>query len=252
MAWADLLAFIGARDAGFLSAVQGVPLSEIDRCQELCSIVLPRFYVEYLKTMGADSGGFRPFGATQAADFRELADQLPPRHYPAHHFFKVSEADDPSGISPPDTFIDLWRSDDEDAPLVWFEDGGGFSEAGVTEVGLSLGEQMTASAFDFFEVGVRRETSRLMVFAESGREVKRNLQRALEVLEAMGLRSALPALPRVMCLRNDAVSALVEISEETDSVSVKLGAEDMRSLAVAIEQLRDRFPDAIVEGSTNA
>lgn len=246
MAWGELLSFLKARDPAYLCTVQGVPGAEIERCQALCGVSLPRFYVDFLGTMGADPGAFHPFGAKQDCDFYALAEELPPEYYPAQCYFKVAAADDPAAISPPDTFLDLLRSDGQDAPLVRFEDGGGFSGR-VIEVGQTLGERLTAGIFQCFEVARHGNAGSLSEYADSVREARRTLSRMLELLATMGFKPVLPAMPRVICLRRGSLSALVELAEGTESVDITFGSDDRRALSMALEQIRERFPGAMIE-----
>lgn len=247
MSWQDLLEFIRARDPRLLGRVRGVPVEEIRRCEQRASIVLPTMYVDFLTTMGADAGPLHPFGAHQDSDFYALLEALPAEHYPGQQYFKVASSDDPSAISPPDTFLDLFRSDGDDAPLVWFEDGGGFSPEVVVEVGLTLAEQLSVRAFEVFAVDRRGQRGVLRMVFDSLREQRDEQRRLLELIERTGFVHALPSLPRVACLERGALSALVEVSEEAQGISVRLGADDPRALKVLREQIRERFP-GVVEG----
>ncbi len=71
---------------------------------------------------------------------------------------------------------------------------------------------------------------------------------AVELLERIGLRPALPPLNRVTCLRRGQLGAIVDVLADGLGVAVNLGADDRRALQIVIDQLLMRFPDAAVSG----
>lgn len=244
MGWVDLLAFLRMRDPAYLDTVKGVPREEISLCEEGCKISLPSLYVDFLMKMGASSGTFHPFGVTQVCNFYELVEQLPAEDYPGDRYFKVAFETDPSLVASYDAFLDLARSNGQDAPLVQFEDGGGFAPEYVVEVGFTLEEWLTRRIFSHFDVNRRAEHRNLWWFCESPADGRRKLEAAINLLDKMGLVPVLPPLPRVMCLWRDTLSALLEVSGSTGSISIALGTDEGHILRVAVEQVLDGLPGA--------
>jgi hypothetical protein len=244
MSWHDLLAFIRTRDASYLDSVRGVSPQDVALCEQNCAIELPRLYVGFLTTMGEDTGAFWPFGARQNCRFYDLIEMLPAEDYPGSRFFKIAFEDDPSAITHYDLFLDLARSDGEDAALVRFEDSGAFAHEGVHEVGFTLQEWFNARFFDYFEVYRRPRTRTVFISPPPASGVEQCMRQALGLLSKMGLESALPLMPRVACLGGSSLSASVELHETTRGVSVDLGADDPTELRVTIEQLVDGLPGA--------
>lgn len=244
MNWADLAAFMAAREPEYHRAVRGVAPADIAACEEGCSIALPRVYVGFLGAMGADCGELRPFGPTQDCDFYELVEDLPARYYPGDRYFKVSREVDTSRTTRLDTFLDLAGSDGDDAPMVQFEDGGEFVPEAVTAFRFTLGEQLARNLFRSFELD--RRAHRIVVRSASGSPERagRHLHEVLELMAKMGFELVLPVLPRVACLGRAGASALVEVHAASGAVGIHMGAEDVRALGAAGEQVLARFPGA--------
>lgn len=243
--WADLEAFMAARDPKYREEVRGVPDGDIAACEEGCAVILPQIYVGFLGVMGADCGALRPFGPTQDCGFHGLVEDLPARYYPGDRYFKVSREGDMSRITRLDTFLDLDRSDGADAPLVQFEDGGEFAPEAVTEFRFTLGEQLARNFFRAFELNRRPHRKVVRGGSQPAAQGERDLHAAVEVLGRSEFEPVLPLLPRVACLGHRGASALVELHALSGAVSVHLGAEDMRALGVVVEQILAAFPDAV-------
>lgn len=242
MEWTTLLAFIQEKDSAYLRTVRGVPRAEITQLEATCGISLPRLYVEFIVTMGADAGAFEPFGPLEIWHFRELVDELPAETYPQHELFRVSIDDDPGAISPRNKFLDLRRSDGTDAPLVLYEEGGPFSWDRVVKSGYTLGEWFTWRVFDFFELDRRSHHRTLHLIFETGREQRENRPVVLDMLTKMSFRPALPPTRTVSCLERPSCSARFEIADELDGLSITLATEHARDVELITEQFRDRFP----------
>ena len=158
--WFDLLSFIKLKDPSFLNTVKGVPLADIEECEESYSITLPKIYKDFLVTMGADSGELYPFEKNRIARFYENMDDLSTEaeNYPEIRFFKIAENFSTSGISSCALYIDLARSDGNDAPLIESEDYFMYnfneeysSEDYIIQQKLTLVQQLASRIFIFFE-----------------------------------------------------------------------------------------------------
>lgn len=251
MTWSDLLNFVQARDRSYLGTVKGVNRQDIELCEENSGIALPRLYVDFLATMGESCGAFWPFGVHQNCNFYRLVEMLPAEDYPGTKFFKVAFEDDPSAIAYYDMFLDLGRSDGEDAGLVRFEDSSAFSLEHVIEVGFTLHEWFNGRFFNYFEVRRRAQADGLYRHCDSPAEIRRSMETAVQLLSKMGLKPVLPPLPRVSCLQNKKLSALVEIRETVSGISIDLGADDIIPLKTAIEQIMDGLPGFKASGNTH-
>jgi len=244
MTWDELFRFMCERKPGYAQTIRGVALDDIILCEKNLRITLPTLYVEFLVTMGADCGAFRPFGATQISDFYELVEQLPPEDYPGARYFKVAFEGDESQITPYDIFLALQRSDGHDAPLVTFEDGGGFSEDYVVCKTLSLGETLMAQAFRQFELRQRRESA--TVYLRQHTPHPDTMRRIQEILMASGLIPTLSPQANVICLGRDDMSAVVALSGTGEAVGVEFGADEGKALSLLLERVLGVFPDATV------
>lgn len=244
MAWVELKALMRARDPGYLSTVKGISREDISLCEKGCGIVLPSLYIDFLRTMGTDTGRFRPFGATQVCNFYALIEQLPAENYPGNRFFKVAFDNDPGAISPYDFFLDLGGSDGHDAPLVWIESCSEYEPGDEKEVGFTLQEWLSSRVFHYFEASLHPHIRTVYLSPPTGSGVKQCMQQAISLLSQMGLEPALPPMPRVACLRSESLSAKVEHRETTRGIRIGFGADDPTKLRIAIEQLMDGLPGA--------
>ena len=238
MNWDLFIDFIKAQDPAFIAARQGVPLDDIKQCEAGCKIALPKSYVNFLQLMGQAGGKFRPFGATMEHNFYDLVEQLPAEDYPGDQFFKIAAETDSSLVAYYDLFLDLRRSDGEDAPLVTFEDGVELRPGAVNEVGLTFDESMMESVFTFF--ALHRRAKRAVVTVDS----TQLRDKTVGLLMHMGFQQVWSPLPRIACLRRDTFCALVKVGEDTRTLDVELGADDNKSLGIAVEQLLSSLPGA--------
>lgn len=248
MRWADLRGFIDARAPTYWGSTKGVPRDEIAAIEDARHVSLPRIYVDFLGAMGVDAGDLCPFGPSQGHDIHRLRGEPEERPYPRDRYFKVAIEDDRSLVIALDTFLDLAGSDGDDAPLVQFEDIGVFDEEMVSPLGFTLGEQLTRSVFDFFELDSRQHKVSLGVYhLHAPEDVERQLQLLAQQFTRMGVVEVLPRQPHVACFRDDRLSALVEWMVDTDSVVVQMGAADRRISKVAVEQLRENVPGLVLD-----
>jgi hypothetical protein len=244
MSWNELVGFIDAADPSFMAKTHGVPRSDVEATEAGCRITLPDLYRQFLMTMGVDSDGFPPFGATQMHGFYDVIAELPTEDYPRDRYFRVSLASDDSQISPPDWFLDLARGDANDAPLVTFEGGGGFAPQNVVDTGFTFGEHITDAVFRFFELDRRPATDRIFVANLSPPEARRRMKVAADLLTKMGFEVVLPVLARVTCLRRKTASVVIAVREPTELLKLNVGCADRKELGTLIDQILVGLPGA--------
>jgi hypothetical protein len=246
--WSRVIDFIVRRDAALPSSFVGVRQSEIDAVQAQYRITLPSTYVDFLRTMGENSGELYPFGKTYVHAFSKLLEQLPPEDYPAQRFFKVVFVAEEFAMDPIDTYLDLSRSDGHDAPLVEFETPLGPNETNFSEDHLSFAERFIYNLFRRLDVDWRRYGADIVVFgrgAWNGTEIK---QAALNVLTRSGFAAALPDLRCVGCMSRESVSALISVSDKGKLVKFEMGGDSLEAVEESVRDLLAAFPGAKLSG----
>jgi hypothetical protein len=242
MNWQTALEFINAADPTFAGQMKGVPPADIEATEAGCNITLPQAYRQFLLLMGAASGRFSATAATQTHRFYEVMELLPDEDYPIDRYFRVSFASDETQISPPDYFLDLARSDGEDAPLVTFEGGGSFNPNEVVETGFTFGEQVSDRIFRVFEFNKRPHTERIYRLEVTLAEAPALMQAAIDLLTRMRFDFALSRLPRIACLNRTDASAIVSISEPNELVKINIGSDRLPELRALVDQVLVGLP----------
>jgi hypothetical protein len=246
MNWESLTAFIVAEDPAFASRLRGVPPEDLDRVEQELGVRLPMDYRQFAAIMGRETAGFYLFGPGENQNFADLVADLPTDSYPADRYFKIAFPSDDSDISPPDYFLDLSRSDDVDGPVVMFEDIGEFTAEEVAETGFTFAEQLTRRIFTFLVLERLPERATMTLGRLSREQAAADRSDAIVLLGRMGFAPVLDDLPRVSCLRRDRLAALVDERVDGFGLAVRLGSPDKHALEVVLDQLLERFPDAIV------
>ncbi len=246
MKWQALAAFIATADPAFAASLRGVAPEEIDRVERETGIRLPSAYRQFLQMMGRDSGGFRLFGQGQTHTFDELVADLPAESYPAASYFRIAFANDDAEISAPDHFLDLGRSDGDDAPIVMFEELPFFVPASVRERRFTFMEWATRQFFTYLVIGQAAVRSIFVLGFQDPADGVASRDEVIGVLGMMSFEPVLPILPRVACLRRAGDGALVELLKDGGGISVTLCGADRLGLDVAVDQLLMRFPAAVV------
>jgi hypothetical protein len=244
MNWQKALEFINAADPEFTEKMKGVPSTNIEAAEAGCQVRLPEAYREFLLLMGVASGGFVATVAGQTHSFYEVMERLPDEDYPLDRYFRVSFASDETQVSPPDYFLDLSRSDGEDAPLVTFEGGGGFNPDEVVETGFTFGEQVTERIFRYFEFNKQPDSDRVFQLGLDRKEMPLHMTAAIELLGRMRFEHALTPLPRIACLHRPGASAIVAIREPNELVKVNIAAGSLPELRALVDQLLVGLPGA--------
>lgn len=242
MNWQALMDYIRAKDPALAASFRGVSRREIAACETEHAVTLPSSYVEFLLAMGEDSGGLRPFGPTQEHAFSELVATLPADDYPGDRFFKVAFEADEDALALLDTFLDLTRSDGNDAPLVRFEAGGALPE--THEWDFTFGEVLTRRVFQAVDLRRRSHSARIFVAFRDLTAAGEIRQAAVTLLTRSGLHLALPDLPHVCCLAGDTASALIGVFNETALVDIEVAADSRQPVAGFAESLLAGLPGA--------
>jgi hypothetical protein len=246
MDWNRLMEFVQGADSSVAAALVGVPPSAVQRAEATAGVRLPESYRGFLTRMGRDSGGLHLFGPGYSQSFDDLAAELPAETYPGTSYFKIAVSIDESDISAPDYFLDLARSDGEDAPVVMFEDVGEFSHDVINDTGFTFGEQVTRRLFTMLVLDRAPEQATMVVGHLSREQRTSSHAAALALLQAMELVTVLPELPRVSCLHRDRLGAMVQAQAGGLSLVITVCHDERMSLEVALDQLRERFPAAAV------
>lgn len=241
--WKALLEYMLNADAALVSTLRGVPRREIEVVEDECSVSLPSNYVNFLLSMGEDSGELRPFGPTQVHTFSKLREMLPPEDYSGDRFFKVAFESDDLALAYLDTFLDLGSSDGMDARVVQFETGEDVIPA-VEGVDWTFGESLIECVFSDLELR-RRSYGAKVVGASADLAYALQLKEtAADILGRHGFRHALTGLKRVGAFSLDHASALLTVSDPTNLLNIKLASDDLVSLEKLIALLLAELPSS--------
>lgn len=248
MKWAELFEFMVQRDPEFGPGLVGVSRDDVETCQRELGITLPSVYVDFLVTMGADSGRYRPFGGNMDANFYSILRQIPPEDYDIHEYFLIAwDMYDPSRVHPSDLYLDLRRSDGHDCALFVTDHEDWHADA-PNQSRLTLLQEMTWYAWRDFEAK-RRKANRIVYIHPPGARVSvppSDLEplrgKALEVLDRRGFSHMLPAQDRVDCLDSPSLSASVVVLD--GCLRVVLSGDDDFAIGKLVELLLDNVPGA--------
>jgi hypothetical protein len=242
--WARVVDFIAQRDPALAASFVGVDRQRIAAVESQFGITLPSAYVDFLLTMGENSGTLEPFGESRGHAFSELLEELPSQGYPPTRLFKFSFESNPIAEAYFDTYLDLARTDGEDAPIVSFEPPLPADTSKVPDEPLSFRETLFDRICWKLDVARKDYGARIFVFAddpESRLEIK---QQGTRVLTALGFTWTLPDLRRVACLSRGAMSALITDSDTSELVDFRLGGDNIEEVDMVAQQLVAVFPGA--------
>jgi hypothetical protein len=170
--------------------------------------------------------------------------QLPSNDYPTDRYFKVAFESDAMSVANEDMYLDLARSDGQDAPLVKFEIPLGPDDE-IEDEPLSLPERIISQVFWILDVARTKYAGSILVFGEeSSWNGQRTKNHATRLLLERGFSATLPELPRVACLRRGPVSVLIEVSDELELVGFKFGGESSEATESFAQELLTGVPGA--------
>lgn len=242
--WARVVDFIGQRDTALAASFVGVDLRRIHEVETGLGIRLPSAYVDFLTTMGEDSGPLRPFGETRIHAFSRLLAELPPKGYPARRFFKVAVETDELADAWFNTYLDLARSDGNDAALVMFESPLDPRQSDVREQPLSFVEKVVEHIFLSVEVAPKNYGARIFVHGEEPWRGVEIMQQVVQSLIEDGFAAVLPESQRVACLSRGPVSILVTDSDTSELVDLRIGGDDLEATELVVAPLIAAIPGA--------
>ena len=225
----------------------GVDRAVIAECEAGMGVKLPAAYVAFLESMGAESGRFKPFGASMDHSLYELVEALSDDDEPGGRYFRIALEGDLNMIPVYDMFLDLGRGDDVDAPLVRFEAGVETNPDSASPTGFSFLEYITLSAYKEFDAAARPEKEVFMIRATTPEEKARAAGKCSALLETDGMRALFTPLPRVRCMGRDDASARVEIEDRYGMVVVRLAADDRVTMGRLVELFLDSIPEATLD-----
>ncbi|MFY2562138.1 hypothetical protein ACN469_31375 [Corallococcus terminator] len=238
MDWPRVFEFIQQRAPAFLSGLEGVPDAAISALAAERGVTLPGCYVEFLRRMGGDSNGYRPFGATQDHRFSIISERLREEDdAPDDRVFLVAVETDESQVALYDHHLDLRHVEDDDTPLVLLEQGIPFDGHSQVEYRETFGERITASVFNHFELS--RRAHHEVVYQSGG-----VLPEAVTLLRSAGFAPVLPLLGRVACLQEGALGVHAQVNEEYGLLSLRLGGDDPKAVEALVTRLLAELPEA--------
>jgi hypothetical protein len=245
MPWEALAGFIRTLDPAFAGSVKGVPADEIQRVELEYRLRLPGMYRDFLETMGKDSGDFTLFGFGQDESFDDLIAEMPDASYPLDRYFRISRAGDNARFGESDYFLDLGRADEDDAPIVRFEETPDFISGHVSEWRFTFAEWVTRQVFSFFVLDRAAARAIVVVTRDDVAEGQFSKEAVVTLLGRANFEPVLPPLPRVSCLRRGESGALVDLLASGLAIEVILAGE-RRDLEIVVDQLLVRYPSATV------
>jgi len=241
---ARLVEFIAQRDTALAASFVGVDPRRIHEVETGLGIRLPSAYVDFLTMMGEDGGPLRPFGETRVHTFSRLLAELPPRGYPAQRFFKVAVETDELADGWFDTYLDLSRSDGNDAALVMFESPLDPQQSDVPHEPLSFVETVVEHIFLSVEVARKKYGARIFVHGDDPWRGVEIMQQVVQSLVAGGFTAVLPQSQRVACLSRGPVSILVTDSDTSELVDLRIGGDDLEATELVVAPLMATIPGA--------
>lgn len=122
---------------------------------------------------------------------------------------------------------------------------GPFDPEHVQDLRRSLAEALTSSAFTTFVLDRRPHKAGVSASARSADAMPALRDQAVARIQALGLTLSLPLLPRLVCLANDELAALVEVHGEWGTaLAIDVAGTDQTTVRVAAEILADALPGA--------
>ncbi len=234
-AWPSIHEFIRRRSPKFDREAIPVPLEAIRMTEEGLGIRFPQTYVDFLCTAGELSSSYSPFMSRFNANFYDIVDRVSRgTRYPIELYWPAGLRIDLDAVVH-DPFIDLARSDGEDASLVTFEPRVNFELQEPVDMLYTLAEELAANAFLEFEMDLRKFKAQFLLTPE-----RDSFPDALEYLELFGAREVVRARRYRIWEGPDAVA--VAMFDGGPNIGVEVAGEDERGCWRVIDVLRDNIP----------
>jgi len=243
--WSDLFAFMTARDPELADHVVGAAPEDVATTQRELGITFPAVYVDFLLTMGVETGRFHPFGRGVDSNFYRVLEQIPPEDYDIHDYFLIGRETDTSRCPMVDLYLDLRRSGVEDGAVVDVEQGSEWEPEQTND--LTLLERLTRLAWRSFEAARFAHDRVIFVPVEAMGELPAVRQRVLSVLSRRGHEPTLPPLPRLDCLGSETAASFLHTTSKFKLVDVILAEDDEQRLRQLVEIVLDNVPGASID-----
>lgn len=246
--------FLDARMPGFRGVVRGVDSETLKKLQERTPTVLPAAYAEFLRDMGEDSNVFTVFPEC-VWHASALLDCWPGDEnvvYDRARFFKIALCAEENTAIPNDYFLDLHRSDGDDAPVVAFQDLSDdegleptpprFNPDDALQTGFGFRDWIGFQAFHFFEI-LRHPIIATTGIALDEADPLASWSSIRAVLDRLGLDQS-PGKARPIASETSwyGVGKSVSIHTRLSLVaSVRIGAVSKKALVHVMEILRENL-----------
>jgi hypothetical protein len=238
--WPGIVDYIAAKNSALVSSFRGVSRRDVEHCEAQFAVTFPASYMDFLLTMGEESGDLSPLGRTQSHRFSDLVADFPPSGYPSHRLFKVSYETDTQALVSIDKFLDLANADAHDAQLVEFEPGD--AAAPVDPGDFTFGESVVREVFGGLELYLRKYAATALLDSHDQNHGLAVKGTSVEALTRLDFRLAMPDLARVTCLNRDSISVMVSVYNSIKAVDLRIGSVDLRALEAFLDELAANLP----------
>jgi len=242
--WADLFSFMTERDPAFEATTLGADRNDIETVEQEIGITLPYSYVDFITTIGADTGRYHPFGPEMDTNFYRLLRQVPTEDYDVREYFPIALETNESRAPMCDLYLDLRRSDGADAPLVLAENGSDWCRMSDEEI--TLLERLTESAWPAFELPCYSANRVIYVHAEGAEALGTAREQVLDLLDRRGHVPTLPSQHRVDCTASETEASIVRVKEHLGLIRLVVAGHDEKELGRVVELFIDNVPNAAV------
>lgn len=246
-----LLKFAEARTPGAMAEYPPVPQAEIEALLDTCPRhvvpALPRAALEVIAWLGgSESNIVSVFGATYTTSIARMLDEIEEQLL-AERFFRVAVSRDLEQMVEGDLYVDLSRSDGEDAPLVVLvEEWRGEVPATRGHTILSKALQRIFHGFELHKRGFvgylaegyhPKDRTRWQAYADA----------MATLATRMGLTELLPLRPDLRCYSSPHVALMfdamgVDLRTPDGYIQVWIGADSRQDFLNYAAQIRSAMP----------
>lgn len=245
MKWSELFEFMIERDPAFAATVVGANESDLETCQRELDIVLPAAHVDFLCSMGIDSGYYLPFGPGMDSNFYHILRQIPTEDYDIRNYFPIALETDSSRCPMFDLYLDLSRPIEADAIVLEAENGSDWTPRKSDPI--TLLERLTESAWRTFEAPRHAANRMLNVRVDPGTDFAPVRALILATLENLGHTPVLPRQKRFDCLGTKTEASIVHLQDQFRIIQVIIAANDEKQLSRVVESFLDNVPQSSID-----
>lgn len=248
--WSDIYAFMIERDPELGASVVGAKRDDIETCQRELGVSLPNAYVDFLVTMGVETGPYWPLGRGVDTNFYRLLRRNTAEDYDPREYFLIGEETDASRCPIFDIYLDLRHSTAEGTALIEAENG---SDWGPPEpMRMTLLERLTESAWQTFEIPRHTSSRTIHIHVDppdGGDSVR---ARVLDLLGRQGHSASLPTQRRLDCLGSTSEASFVHVKDHLRMIRAVIAGSDDKRLAHLVELFLDNIPNASSDHQTTS